>query len=45
VYGETTQRAVSVDSAGMLEALRHVYGGEALASELLGSPAPIAVTP
>ena len=45
VYRETTQRAVSVNSAGMLEALRHVYGGEALASELLGSPAPIAVTP
>jgi hypothetical protein len=36
VYGETTQRAVSVDSAGMLEALRHVYGATALVSELLG---------
>ena len=36
VYGESTQRAVSVDSAGMLEALRHVYGAKALVSELLG---------
>ncbi len=36
VYGETTQRAVSVDSAGMLEALRHVYGAAAIAAELLG---------
>jgi hypothetical protein len=36
VYGETTERAVSVDSAGMLEALRHVYGATGLVSELLG---------
>jgi hypothetical protein len=39
VYGETTQRAVSVDTAGMLEALRNVYGASALASELLGTAA------
>jgi hypothetical protein len=39
VYGESTQRAVSVDSAGMLEALRHVYGATALVSELLGESA------
>ena len=36
VYGETTPRAVSVDTAGMLEALAHVYGASALLSELLG---------
>jgi hypothetical protein len=36
VYGETTQRAVSVDTAGMLEALRHVYNADALANELSG---------
>jgi Peptidase S46 len=38
VYGETTQRAVSVDSAGMIEALRHVYGATALVGELLAEP-------
>jgi hypothetical protein len=40
VYGETKQRAVSVDTAAMLEALRNVYGATALASELLGTAAP-----
>jgi hypothetical protein len=40
VYGETTERAVSVDTAGMLEALAHVYGAGALVSELLAAPAP-----
>jgi S1-C subfamily serine protease len=34
VYGETTERAVSVDTAGILEALRKVYGAEALVKEL-----------
>ncbi len=34
VYGETTQRAVSVDTAAMGEALRTVYGAESLAREL-----------
>jgi Peptidase S46 len=34
VYGDTTQRAVSVDTAAMSEALRTVYGAEALAREL-----------
>jgi Peptidase S46 len=34
VYGETTQRAVSVSTAAMSEALRKVYGAEALAREL-----------
>ncbi|MDB4995091.1 MAG: Peptidase [Myxococcaceae bacterium] len=36
VYGETTQRAVSVDTAGMLEALTHIYGADAVVKELLG---------
>jgi hypothetical protein len=35
VYGETTQRAVSVDTAGMIEALTHVYGADAVVKELL----------
>jgi hypothetical protein len=38
VYSETTARAVSVDSAGMLEALSHVFGASSLVSELLGQP-------
>jgi hypothetical protein len=36
VYGETTQRAVSVDSAGMIEAMKKVYGAEGLVREMLG---------
>jgi hypothetical protein len=34
IYQDVTARAVSVDSAGMLEALRVVYGADALATEL-----------
>ncbi len=34
VYAETTQRAVSVDTAAILEGLRKVYGEEALVKEL-----------
>ncbi len=34
VYDDTVARAVSVDTAGMLEALRVVYGADALAKEL-----------
>lgn len=34
LYDETTARAVSVDSAGMLEALKNVYGADALVAEL-----------
>ena len=34
IYQDTTARAVSVDTAGMLEALRTVYGADALAAEL-----------
>ncbi len=36
IYREVTERAVSVDSSGMLEALRDVYGAGALADEILG---------
>ena len=35
IYQEATARAVSVDTAGMLEALRVVYGAEGLAAELV----------
>jgi hypothetical protein len=35
IYQDTTARAVSVDTAGMLEALRTVYGADALAQELV----------
>ena len=34
VYGDTTQRAVSVHTAGIVEALKKVYGADALATEL-----------
>jgi S1-C subfamily serine protease len=34
VYDETTARAISVDAAGMLEALRAVYRADALVEEL-----------
>ncbi len=37
VYADTTQRAVSVDAACILEALRKVYGEDALANEIAGS--------
>jgi hypothetical protein len=36
VYSETTARAVSVDSSGMLEALSHVFGATSLVGELRG---------
>ena len=39
VYGETTQRAVSVDAAAILEGLRTVYGAQALVQELTAAPA------
>lgn len=39
VYGETAGRAVSVDSAGIIEALSHVFGANALVAELLGGAA------
>jgi len=37
VYREVTERAVSVASDAMLEALRKVYDASALATELLGA--------
>jgi hypothetical protein len=37
VYSETTARAVSVDSAGMIEALSHVFSADTLVAELLGA--------
>jgi hypothetical protein len=40
VYGETTQRAVSVDTAAILEAISTVFGDEALKTELRGTTAP-----
>ena len=39
VYDATVNRAVSVDVRGMIEALRKVYGAEALVSELLAAVA------
>lgn len=37
VFSEEVARAVSVDSRGMLEALRKIYGMDAVVEELLGS--------
>ena len=36
-YSDVQGRAVSVDSRGIQEALRHIYGASALADELMGS--------
>jgi len=44
VYGETTERAVSVDSAAILEALSVVFGQSRLQAELLDQ-APSAASP
>lgn len=38
-YTETQARAVAVDSEAIIEALRHVYGDDALANELLSGHA------
>ncbi len=38
-YDERQARAVSVDSRGILEALRKIYGADALANELTGTKA------
>jgi hypothetical protein len=40
VYQDSTARAVSVDTAGMLEALRVVYGADALVAELTAPARP-----
>jgi Peptidase S46 len=39
VYDDTVGRAIHVDSRGILEALRHIYGAGALADELTGKTA------
>ena len=39
-YSETQARAVAVDSAAVIECLRHVYGDAALADEILSGHAP-----
>ncbi len=36
-YEDRQARAVHVDSRGIIEALRHIYGADALADELMGS--------
>jgi hypothetical protein len=38
VYQDTTARAVSVDTAAILEALRTIYGADALSQELAAPP-------
>jgi hypothetical protein len=38
-YDDRQGRAVSVDSRGIIEALRHIYGADALANELTGAKA------
>jgi hypothetical protein len=38
-YDERQARAVSVDSRGIIEALRNIYGADALANELTGTKA------
>jgi len=38
-YDDVQQRAVHVDSRGIVEALRAIYGAETLANELTGTPA------
>ena len=38
-FDERQGRAVSVDSRGIIEALRHIYNADALANELTGEPA------
>lgn len=38
-YSDVQGRAVSVDSRGIQEALRHIYGATALADELMGTKA------
>jgi Peptidase S46 len=40
VYDDTIGRSIQVDSRGIIEALRHIYGANALADELTGKPAP-----
>ena len=43
-YSDLQGRAVSVDSRGIQESLRKIYGATALADELLGTKAEAAKT-
>ena len=47
VYDDTVGRSIQVDSRGILEALRNIYGAGALADELTGkiTPTSRAATP
>jgi Peptidase S46 len=36
IYYEETNRAIAVDTAGMTEALKKLYGADALVNELAG---------
>jgi hypothetical protein len=45
VYEDKIGRSVSVDSRGIIEALRNIYGATALADELTGAPAKTAAKP
>jgi len=38
-YDDRQSRAVHVDSRGIIEALRNIYGADALAKELTGTKA------
>jgi hypothetical protein len=40
VYDDAIGRSIHVDSRGILEALRHIYGADALADELTGKTTP-----
>ena len=37
IYEDKVSRAVHVDSRGIIEALRHIYGADGLANELMGT--------
>jgi hypothetical protein len=39
-YDDRQGRAVQVDSRGIIEALRNIYGADGLANELTGTKAP-----
>jgi hypothetical protein len=45
VYEDKIGRSVSVDSRGIIEALRNIYGATALADELTGAPAKTTAKP
>jgi hypothetical protein len=45
VFDDKEGRSVSVDSRGIVEALRHVYGATSLANELTGSKSAASARP